>query len=54
MSWRPTSLSALILPVRVMRPPFEQASAAPEAATTAAPPRDRFDPEIFNRRYHGK
>ncbi|MBW8883522.1 MAG: hypothetical protein JF612_01830 [Planctomycetia bacterium] len=40
--------------VRVMRPPHEQASAAPEAATKPALPRDRFDPEIFNRRYHGK
>src|SRR5262249_11891240 len=40
--------------IRVMRPPLEQPTGAPDAATKQAPPRDRFDPEIFNRRYHGK
>jgi hypothetical protein len=41
--------------VRVMRPPLDQ----PGASAAESPPRppsfrDRFDPEIFNRRYHGK
>jgi len=41
--------------VRVMRPPLEQPAAAPDAATNKqSPTRDRFDAEIFNRRYHGK
>jgi hypothetical protein len=40
--------------VRVMRPPIEQPTAAPESSTKQAAPRDRFDPEVFNRRYHGK
>ena len=38
---------------RVMRPTLDQA--ARSTASPAQPPiRDRFDPEIFNRRYHGK
>jgi hypothetical protein len=38
--------------VRVMRPPLDQASV--EQPPKEATPRDRFDPEIFNRRYHPK
>jgi hypothetical protein len=40
--------------VRVMRPPLEQPTATSDAATKQAAPRDRFDADIFNRRYHGK
>jgi hypothetical protein len=41
--------------VRVMRPPLdENAGNSPVAAPTRPALRDRFDPEIFNRRYHGK
>ena len=42
--------------VRVMRPALEPPKAVPSAAPAQPPPppRDRFDPEIFNRRYHGK
>jgi hypothetical protein len=48
------SLPASESSIRVMRPPLEQSTAPPDVATKQAPPRDRFDPEIFNRRYHGK
>jgi hypothetical protein len=41
--------------VRVMRRPLDQSpTAAAGAANRQAPPRDRFDPEVFNRHYHGK
>jgi hypothetical protein len=41
--------------VRVMRPPLDQSPVAgADAANRQAPPRDRFDAEIFNRRFHGK
>jgi hypothetical protein len=38
--------------VRVMRPPLDQPASSPPPSRTA--PRDRFDPDIFNRQYHGK
>ena len=38
--------------VRVMRPPLNQPTDG--SPPKDAPPRDRFDPEIFNRRYHPK
>jgi hypothetical protein len=42
--------------VNVMRPPLDGSTDAPPKATPAAAPpfRDRYDPEIFNRRYHGR
>jgi hypothetical protein len=41
--------------VRVMRPAIDQPKTAPAVAPAQPPPpRDRFDPEIFNRHYHGK
>jgi len=41
--------------VRAMRPPLDSSAAAPPAAAPQRfSPRDRYDPEIFNRQYHGK
>jgi hypothetical protein len=41
--------------VRVMRPPLDQPKTpGADPANRQPPPRDRFDPDIFNRRYHGK
>jgi hypothetical protein len=41
--------------VRVMRPPLDEQS-APKSKSVTQPPefRDRYDPEIFNRRFHAK
>jgi hypothetical protein len=39
--------------VRVMRPPLEQPAGSVKSPTQFTP-RDRHDPEIFNRQYHGK
>jgi hypothetical protein len=41
-------------PVKVMRPPLDDRSGGKEPAGQLPLVRDRFDPEIFNRRYHGK
>ncbi len=41
--------------VRVMRPPLDASpTSGGDTANRQPPPRDRFDPELFNRRYHGK
>lgn len=41
--------------VRVMRPPLDDGNGSrPDRAQSQPQIRDRFDPEIFNRRYHGK
>jgi len=41
--------------VRAMRPPLDSPGGPPPAAPARPPPlRDRYDPEIFNQRYHGK
>jgi hypothetical protein len=39
--------------VRVMRPPLEQPTGSAKSPPQFVP-RDRYDPEIFNRQYHGK
>jgi hypothetical protein len=50
----PESPPSAAVGVRVMRPPFDQPGRAAAAAAPQPPaPRDRFDPEIFNRHYHG-
>lgn len=40
--------------IRVMRPPLDQPTGHSAASTRESPLRDPYDPEIFNRRYHGK
>src|SRR5262249_11893972 len=40
-------------PIRVMRPPLEQPAGSGKSPAQFAP-RDRYDPEIFNRQYHGR
>lgn len=41
--------------VRAMRPPLDQPPNLPTAASPRpSAPRDRFDPEIFNQRYHAR
>lgn len=39
--------------VQTMKPPLDEGTATPAAAATRFVPRDRYDPEIFNRHYHG-
>jgi hypothetical protein len=36
-----------------MRPPLDQPAGSAKSSVQFTP-RDRFDPEIFNRQYHGK
>ena len=53
--FRAGSERMLAYSVRAMRPTSDTAASLPTTARAQPPaPRDRFDPEIFNRRYHGQ